>query len=181
MLAPPGPLRWAVVRVVSVTTTASSLLPSCLLHLKKSARCRCNGPSDVSLHSAAEAHESQHPGLARIAARSRPNLPSPATTTLNHSFLTSTTSHKIDKMEDDDELPPMLVNADGTTAAEQALSAELDDVKIAKVPITIITGMHRHTTTRKSKTKCRSKLRLHEKPIMRHENLHVTSKLAQSY
>ncbi|GIZ43899.1 hypothetical protein CKM354_000711100 [Cercospora kikuchii] len=43
-------------------------------------------------------------------------------------------------MEDDDELPPMLVNADGTTAAEQALSAELDDVKIAKVPITIITG-----------------------------------------
>ncbi|PPJ58526.1 hypothetical protein CBER1_07145 [Cercospora berteroae] len=43
-------------------------------------------------------------------------------------------------MEDDDELPPMLVNADGTTAADQALSAELDDVKIAKVPITIITG-----------------------------------------
>ncbi|PIA93722.1 hypotheticalsprotein [Cercospora beticola] len=43
-------------------------------------------------------------------------------------------------MEDDDEAPPMLVNADGTTAADQALSAELDDVKIAKVPITIITG-----------------------------------------
>ncbi|KAM3420010.1 hypothetical protein BST61_g3321 [Cercospora zeina] len=45
-----------------------------------------------------------------------------------------------DIMEDDDELPPMLVNADGTTATDQALSAELEDVKIAKVPITIITG-----------------------------------------
>lgn len=43
-------------------------------------------------------------------------------------------------MEEDDDLPPTLVNADGTTATDEALSAELDDVKIAKVPITIITG-----------------------------------------
>ncbi|KAI5366046.1 putative cobW/HypB/UreG, nucleotide-binding domain, cobalamin (vitamin B12) biosynthesis CobW [Septoria linicola] len=43
-------------------------------------------------------------------------------------------------MEQDDDLPPMLVNADGGTATDEALSAELDDVKIAKVPITIITG-----------------------------------------
>lgn len=43
---------------------------------------------------------------------------------------------------DDDELPPMLVTADGSTAAEEALSVELDQVKIVKVPITIITGRY---------------------------------------
>lgn len=44
-------------------------------------------------------------------------------------------------MDDDDE-PPMLVAADSTAGpAESSLSAGLQDVKVARVPITIITGM----------------------------------------
>ncbi|CAK4024241.1 Hypothetical predicted protein [Lecanosticta acicola] len=43
-------------------------------------------------------------------------------------------------MDEDQEAPPLLVAADGTNAAEQSLSSEMGDVKITKVPITIITG-----------------------------------------
>ncbi|KAK5167074.1 uncharacterized protein LTR77_007804 [Saxophila tyrrhenica] len=44
-------------------------------------------------------------------------------------------------MENDDDGPPMLVAAGGSTdPAESDLMAEMEDVKIAKVPITIITG-----------------------------------------
>lgn len=43
-------------------------------------------------------------------------------------------------MEDDDDAPPMLVTADGTDAVEAGLSSEMEDVKISRVPITIITG-----------------------------------------
>lgn len=43
---------------------------------------------------------------------------------------------------DDDDAPPMLVDAEGKDVVEDAaLSAEMDDVKLTKVPITIITGM----------------------------------------
>lgn len=44
-------------------------------------------------------------------------------------------------MEDDDDGPPMLVAADGSTdATEVRLSADMDGVNLTKVPITIITG-----------------------------------------
>ena len=44
-------------------------------------------------------------------------------------------------MDEDEDAPPMLVSADGNNnPAEARLSAELDDMKITKVPITIITG-----------------------------------------
>lgn len=43
-------------------------------------------------------------------------------------------------MDDDDDVPPMLVAADSGDAAEEALTSEMEDVKITKVPITIITG-----------------------------------------
>lgn len=43
-------------------------------------------------------------------------------------------------MNEDDDEPPMLVVADGTDPAEATLSAEMEDVQIARVPITIITG-----------------------------------------
>ena len=45
-------------------------------------------------------------------------------------------------MDEDDDAPPMLVEADGpnTRAAEAALSADMEDIKISRVPITIITG-----------------------------------------
>jgi hypothetical protein len=44
-------------------------------------------------------------------------------------------------MDEEDEAPPMLVAADGSTdPTETALNAEMEDVKITKVPITIITG-----------------------------------------
>ena len=48
-------------------------------------------------------------------------------------------------MDDDDDAPPMLVAADGTAPddVEGRLSAEMTDVKITKVPITIITGSSR--------------------------------------
>lgn len=43
---------------------------------------------------------------------------------------------------DDEEAPPMLVDADGKDVVEDAgLSAEMDDVKVTKVPITVITGI----------------------------------------
>lgn len=48
-------------------------------------------------------------------------------------------------MEEDDDGPPMLVSADGTIdPAETALSAEMEDIQVTKVPITIITGRHIH-------------------------------------
>ena len=75
---------------------------------------------------------------ARLVSRVPSSSPSPATSL----SLPRSTTLTPAKMEDDDELPPMLVNADGTTAEDVALSAELDDVKIAKVPITIITGRY---------------------------------------
>lgn len=44
-------------------------------------------------------------------------------------------------MDEDDDGPPMLVSADGAPdLIEARLSADMSDVKIAKVPITIITG-----------------------------------------
>ena len=43
--------------------------------------------------------------------------------------------------EEEDDAPPMLVTADDTIdPTEATLSAEMQDVKITKVPITIITG-----------------------------------------
>ena len=43
--------------------------------------------------------------------------------------------------EDDEDAPPMLVSADGNLdPVEARLSAEIVGMKIAKVPITIITG-----------------------------------------
>ncbi len=45
-------------------------------------------------------------------------------------------------MEDDDDGPPMLVAADGSNEpSEASLSTDTEDAKIARVPITIITGM----------------------------------------
>lgn len=43
-------------------------------------------------------------------------------------------------MDDDEEAPPLLVAADGADAQDANLSAEMEDVKVTKVPITIITG-----------------------------------------
>ncbi|KAK5119644.1 hypothetical protein LTR85_007473 [Meristemomyces frigidus] len=44
-------------------------------------------------------------------------------------------------MDEDDDGPPMLVAADGTSdPTEACLNAEMEDVKLARVPITIITG-----------------------------------------
>ena len=44
-------------------------------------------------------------------------------------------------MDEDEDVPPMLVSADGNSDPTEArLSAQIDDMKIAKVPITIITG-----------------------------------------
>lgn len=45
-------------------------------------------------------------------------------------------------MDDDDDVPPMLVAADGSATAEVEgrLSAEMDGVNLTKVPITIISG-----------------------------------------
>lgn len=43
---------------------------------------------------------------------------------------------------DDDDAPPMLVAADGNADdLDGRLSAEMNDVNLTKVPITIITGM----------------------------------------
>ena len=47
----------------------------------------------------------------------------------------------MEEEEEDDDAPPMLVTADDTIdPMEATLSAEMQDVKIIKVPITIITG-----------------------------------------
>lgn len=43
-------------------------------------------------------------------------------------------------MDLDEEPPPLLVATDGIEAVDQNLSSELDDTKITKVPISIITG-----------------------------------------
>ena len=44
-------------------------------------------------------------------------------------------------MEDDEDGPPLLVAGDGISdPVEPQLSAELEDVRVTKVPITIITG-----------------------------------------
>ncbi|KAI6831823.1 cobW-domain-containing protein [Hortaea werneckii] len=43
-------------------------------------------------------------------------------------------------MDEDDDAPPMLVAADGSDPAASTLNADMDDVKIARVPISIITG-----------------------------------------
>ncbi|KAI7103015.1 hypothetical protein KC319_g19664, partial [Hortaea werneckii] len=43
-------------------------------------------------------------------------------------------------MDEDDDAPPMLVAADGSDPAASTLNAEMEDVKIARVPISIITG-----------------------------------------
>lgn len=41
----------------------------------------------------------------------------------------------------DDDAPPMLVNSDGKVDdAEASLNAEMEDVTVTKVPISIITG-----------------------------------------
>lgn len=46
-------------------------------------------------------------------------------------------------MDEEDDAPPMLIAADGNPdPTETSLSAEMEDVKIAKVPITIITGTY---------------------------------------
>ena len=44
-------------------------------------------------------------------------------------------------MDEEDDLPPMLVTADGSDPVEAGLTAGMEDVKVTKVPITIITGM----------------------------------------
>ena len=47
----------------------------------------------------------------------------------------------MDNDDDDDDAPPMLVAAEGSSVPlEATLGAETDDIKITKVPITIITG-----------------------------------------
>ncbi|RMY57892.1 hypothetical protein D0863_12462 [Hortaea werneckii] len=43
-------------------------------------------------------------------------------------------------MDEDDDAPPMLVAADGSDPAASTLNADMEDVKIARVPISIITG-----------------------------------------
>lgn len=53
-----------------------------------------------------------------------------------------TSKNKITESKmDDDDAPPMLVAADGSDLADDAnLNAEMEDVKVSKVPISIITG-----------------------------------------
>ncbi|KAI6906022.1 cobW-domain-containing protein [Hortaea werneckii] len=43
-------------------------------------------------------------------------------------------------MDEDDDAPPMLVAADGSDPTASTLNADMEDVKIARVPISIITG-----------------------------------------
>lgn len=44
-------------------------------------------------------------------------------------------------MDSEDDAPPMLIAADaGGNDSDAALNAEMEDVKINKVPISIITG-----------------------------------------
>ncbi|KAK3074236.1 hypothetical protein LTR53_003459 [Teratosphaeriaceae sp. CCFEE 6253] len=42
--------------------------------------------------------------------------------------------------DEDDQAPPLLVNAEGKDATDSSLLAGVEDVKVARVPITIITG-----------------------------------------
>lgn len=60
---------------------------------------------------------------------------------VSHSALSSRRSCG-SEMDEDDDTPPMLVQAEGADrdASEATLSADMEDVKIARVPITIITG-----------------------------------------
>ncbi|KAM0718698.1 hypothetical protein Q7P37_005769 [Cladosporium fusiforme] len=46
----------------------------------------------------------------------------------------------IRNMDGDEDAPPMLVAADGGSDSDAALNAEMEDVKMTKVPISIITG-----------------------------------------
>lgn len=43
-------------------------------------------------------------------------------------------------MDEDDDAPPMLVAAGESDPAGDAMTAEMEDVSLTKVPITIITG-----------------------------------------
>ena len=43
-------------------------------------------------------------------------------------------------LDEDDDGPPLLVAADGGNPTDSALAAETGELKIARVPITIITG-----------------------------------------
>lgn len=43
-------------------------------------------------------------------------------------------------MDEEEDAPPMLVTAGGTNPTEATLSADMENVKITRVPITIITG-----------------------------------------
>ena len=43
-------------------------------------------------------------------------------------------------MDGKDDVPPLLVTTDELKPEESRLSADLEDVKLTKVPITIITG-----------------------------------------
>lgn len=45
-------------------------------------------------------------------------------------------------MDGDEDAPPMLVAADGGSDSDAALNAEMEDVKMTKVPISIITGQY---------------------------------------
>lgn len=47
---------------------------------------------------------------------------------------------------DDDEAPPLLVEASqaGNAEVDENLTAEVDDLSLVKVPITIVTGMLNH-------------------------------------
>lgn len=47
-------------------------------------------------------------------------------------------------MDFDDDEPPMLVESGDQPAESAQLTAEIEDMSITKVPITIITGMYRH-------------------------------------
>jgi len=47
-------------------------------------------------------------------------------------------------MDEEDDAPPLLVTAEDGDPVEASLNAEMEDVKIARVPITIITGRLAH-------------------------------------
>lgn len=45
-------------------------------------------------------------------------------------------------MDDDDDGPPMLVDAEGNEADEATLATDMKEAKVSKVPISIITGKY---------------------------------------